>query len=228
MPNLVHSGSSGIHSADINQAMRTRFLQFLFPVLFLGPLLFGGWSAMLYADPLGRMPHAPDPSAFLLVASQQMADPRFRNTVLLVTMHANTGPIGVIVNRPENITLVKMFPEYPAAREFSLFYGGPVYPGQVSYLVRGGDAVERTLMISGNCYLAYDLPILGELLGGTRRYKDLRVMHGMASWAPGQLESEINQGDWYVMPPDEATIFDHPVAEMWQELHRRANSSRDI
>jgi putative transcriptional regulator len=224
MPNHFHSNSSGIHYARINQAMRTRLLI----LLFLDTLLFSGWPAMLHADPLEQIPHASDSPAFLLVASQQMADPRFRKTVLLVTRHGNTGPIGVIVNRSENITLDKILPEYPAAKEFSLFNGGPLYPGQISYLVRGGDAVERTLTISSNIYLAYDMPILGELLGGKRRYKNLRVMHGMASWAPGQLEHEIKLGDWVAMPIDDAVIFDLPPADMWRELHRRTNHLQEI
>jgi putative transcriptional regulator len=204
--------------------MRNRFPRFIL----LGALLLIGRSAMLFADPLEQTPHTQDSSAILLVASQQMADPRFRKTVLLVTRHGKTGPIGVIVNRPESVTLDKMFPEYPVAKELSLFNGGPVYPGQVSYLVRGGDAVERALAISSNIYLAYDLPSLDELLSGKRRYKDLRVMHGMASWAPGQLEYEIKLGDWDALPVDEAVIFDQPPAEMWQELHRRANRYQEI
>jgi putative transcriptional regulator len=196
--------------------------------VFLCALLIGGWSVMLHAEPLEQMPHTQDSSAILLVASQHMADPRFRKTVLLVTRHGNTGPIGIIVNRPESVTLDKMFPDYPVAKELSLFNGGPVYPGQVSYLVRGGDAVENALTISSNIYLAYDLPKLDELLTGKRRYKDLRVVHGMAAWAPGQLEREIKLGDWYTMPIDEAAIFDRHPAEMWQELHRRANRYQEI
>ena len=151
-----------------------------------------------------------------------MADPRFSDTVILVTMHGNTGPIGVIVNRPQDITLDKIFPAYPAAKEFSLFYGGPVYPKQISYLVRGADAVEGALAISGNIYLAYDASLLGELLNGKRNYTGLRVMHGLASWAPGQLEYEIIRGDWIVMPLDDAVIFDRPPAEMWRELQSHA------
>ena len=65
---------------------------------------------------------------------------------------------------------------------------------------------------------------LRELLNGKRRYKNLRVIHGLASWAPGQLEYEIRCGGWYVLPLDEAAIFDHPPAQMWQELYNRANS----
>lgn len=192
--------------------------------LFLIALLVSNWPSLLHAGQPEQMPQEPESSSFLLVASKQMPDPRFRKTVLLITRHGNTGPIGVIVNRPQDITLDKIFPAYPAAKEFSLFYGGPAYPKQISYLVRGGDALEGALTISSNIYLAYDIPILGELLDGKRRYKDLRVMHGLASWAPWQLEYEIKHGDWYVLPLDAAAIFDHPPAEMWQELYSRANS----
>ena len=190
-------------------------------VLLLGVLLMGCRSALLYADQPQQLPTSP---GFLLVASKQMLDPRFHQAVLVVTKHGNSEPIGVIVNRPRDITLDKMFPEIPEAKKFSLFYGGPVYPRQISYLVRGGEAVKGALTISGKIYLAYDMPALGELLNGKRPYKDLRVMHGLASWATGQLEYEINQGGWYVMPFDEAVIFDRPPAEMWLELYNRAIS----
>jgi putative transcriptional regulator len=192
--------------------------------LFLGALLVGSRPTLLHADPSGQIPLEPAASSFLLVASKQMNDPRFRKTVLVVTSHGNTGPIGVIVNRPQDIKLDMIFPDYPKATDYSLFYGGPAYPGEISYLVRGGEAVEGALTISSDIYLAYDMQTLEELLNGKRHYKDLRVMHGFASWAPGQLEFEIRRGGWYVLPLDEAVIFDRPPAQMWQELYNRANS----
>lgn len=208
-----------------NRTMLTP-LRFL---LFLGVLLIGNWPAWLHAGQPGQMPLEATPrelasSSFLLVASEQMPDPRFHKTVLVVTRHGNTGPIGVIVNRPQDIKLAKIFPDASQAQELSLFYGGPAYPKQISYLVRGGEAVKDALTISSNIYLAYDVATLGELLNGKRPYKDLRVMHGLASWAPGQLEYEIKLGSWYVMPFDEAVIFDRPSADIWQELYNRANS----
>ena len=224
VPNPFRSTSSSARNTDINQTMRTRFLA----LLCLCTLSFNSWPVMLQADPLEQMPSSPAASAFLLVASEQMADPRFRKTVILVTQHGDTGPIGVIVNRPQAITLDKIFPAYPAAKDLSLFYGGPVNPGQVFYLVRGGEAVAGALTISSNIYLAYDMPTLDELLNGKRRYTDLRVMHGVASWAPGQLEYEIKLGAWLVMPVDEAVIFDRSPAGMWQELHYRTNRPQEF
>ena len=205
---------------DHDQTMHTR----LRVLVFLGALLVGSWPVFLHADQPEPVPQTQASSSFLLVASQQMPDPRFRKTVLVVTRHGNTGPIGVIVNRPQDVKLDEVFPDHPEAKAINLFYGGPAYPEQISYLVRGGEAVEGALTISGSIYLAYDVTTLGELLDGKRHYKDLRVMHGLASWAPGQLEYEIKLGGWYVMPFDEAVIFDRPPAEMWQELYNRANS----
>jgi putative transcriptional regulator len=198
-------------------------------LLFLGALLVGNWPTLLYADQLGQMPSEKAPgvstsSSFMLVAGKQMPDPRFRKTVLVVTTHGKSGPIGVIVNRSEDIKLDQLFPDSAAAKVRSLFYGGPAYPKQISYLVRGGEAVKGALTISSNIYLAYDMPTLGELLNDKRPQKDLRVMHGLASWAPGQLEYEIKLGSWYVMPFDETVIFDHPPEGIWQELYNRANS----
>ncbi len=193
-------------------------------LIFLGALLVGSRPASLHADPSGQMPVGPSASSILLVASKEMNDPRFRKTVLVVTSHGSTGPIGVIVNRPQDTSLDKIFPDYPKAKDLSLFYGGPAFPGEISYLVRGGEALEGALTISSDTYLAYDMRTLEELLNGKRRYKDLRVMHGFASWAPGQLEFEIRRGGWYVLPLDEAVIFDSPPAQMWQELYNRANS----
>jgi putative transcriptional regulator len=197
---------------------RSRFLVFLIA------LFVSNVPCLINASHSEQMQQEHEPSSFLLVASKQMPDPRFHEAVLLVTKHGNTGPIGVIVNRPQDVTLDKIFPTSPAAKEFSLFYGGPAYPKQISYLVRGGEAIEGALTISNNIYLAYDMPILGELLGGKRQYKNMRVMHGLASWAPGQLEYEIKLRSWYVLPFDEAIIFDHSPAGMWQELFNRANS----
>ena len=199
--------------------MRTRFRL----LLFFASLFVSSWPALLHAGTPERVPHDPVSSSFLLVASEQMTDPRFQKTVLLISRHGHAAPIGIIVNRPQDITLDKIFPAYPSAKEFSLFYGGPVFPKQVSYLVRGGQALKGALAVSKNINLANDVSVLEELLSGKRDYKDLRVMLGLASWAPGQLEFEISQGGWYVMPLDEAIIFDRPPAEMWQEMYNRAN-----
>ncbi len=203
----------------MDQAMDKR----LNVLLLLVAVFAGIWPNLLHAEQSVQMPHALPSNSFLLVASGQMADPRFRKTVILVTRHGNTGPIGVIVNRQLEVTLDKIFTDSsPSARNLHLFYGGPTYSKQISYLVRGTDDVKGALTVSAGVQLAYDLPLLGELLDGKRVYTGLRVMHGLAAWAPGQLEIEIEQGSWFVMPFNEAVIFDQSPEGMWQALQGHA------
>lgn len=200
-------------------------------LVFLGILLFGGWPAMLLAyapmQPLRPLQPLESPldSSFLLVASRKLADPRFRETVILVTRISHSGPIGIVVNRPKDITLDKIFPAYPGAGNFRLFAGGPVNPEHVSYLFRGEGGAAGTLKVSEHVYLSYNMPLLAELLSGSRPHNGLRVVNGLAGWAPGQLEKEIARGDWYVLPVNEEIIFDRPPADIWPELFRKATTA---
>lgn len=124
--------------------------------------------------------------------------------------------------------LDEVFPKYPAAKNTKVLNGGPVYPGQLSYLVRGGEAEKSTLKLSDNSYLGYDTKVLEEMLEGKRPYRNLLVAHGMASWAPGQLEHEISVGDWTSLPIDDALIFDRPSDTLWEELNRRATHMHEL
>lgn len=204
-------------------ALRSNLRSFFFTVL-----IFAGMSGSICAAPTGEEAHSTKPTAFLLVSSQQMADPRFRQTVLVVTRHGKMGPVGIVINRPEDVMLDEVFPKYPAAKNTKVLNGGPVYPGQLSYLVRGGEAEKSTLKLSDNSYLGYDTKVLEEMLEGKRPYRNLLVAHGMASWAPGQLEHEISVGDWTSLPIDDALIFDRPSDTLWEELNRRATHMHEL
>jgi putative transcriptional regulator len=195
---------------------------------FVAALLTSAWPTMLRAQEHGGGPDVPPDAAILLVASEQMTDPRFRGTVLVVTGHGNTGPIGVVINRPTGIALDELFPEHSTASGFHLFYGGPAYPKQLCYLIRGAGAVKGALLVSGATYLALDQGFLGEILDGRRHYTGLRVMQGIASWAPGQLEYEIKSGRWFVLPMDESAIFDFPPERLWQHLRDRAVRAQEF
>ena len=76
--------------------LQSRFL------LFLGALLLGGWPTALMAyapmQPRQSMEPPPEPGV-LLVASRKLADPRFHETVVLVTRNRHSGPIGIVINR---------------------------------------------------------------------------------------------------------------------------------
>lgn len=168
--------------------------------------------------------------SLVLVASEQLDDPRFRQTVVLVTRHggARSGAIGIIVNRPLRTTLRQIFPKIPESADApALHYGGPVSPENLVYLFRTTQQVPaEVLEVHPRVYLAQSPALLGRLLHRELRADGLRVFAGYAGWAPGQLETEIRRGDWLLLPVGDDILFPSVPQGLWKELHRRASQRR--
>ena len=159
----------------------------------------------------------------LLIAAEGMADPRFRKSVVLVTRHGRSGStVGVIVNRVLGSGLDRVFPEIKQAAQHRLHYGGPVAPGEIVFMVRSEAAPAAAIDLAERLFLSSNLGSLRQLLDAPTPATQLRVFSGFSSWAPDQLESEIDRGDWYLLPVDVDALFDVPLDEMWPRLWRRA------
>jgi putative transcriptional regulator len=163
-------------------------------------------------------------ASILLVASSGIKDPRFAQTVIVVTRHGRSPPIGVIVNRPTAATVGQLFPKLPEG-ELSrpLLYGGPVATDQVTFLFRSRQGSDDAIAVAPNVHLGRSGATLRKLLRGEHPHHGLMVIIGYAGWAFGQLEKEIERGDWFVLPMDEKAVFEHPADTMWRDLHRRAS-----
>lgn len=180
------------------------------------------------------MPRAPvfaaeaaNGSALLLVAAEHMADPRFRQSVVLVTRHGRSrSTIGVIVNRAFDVPLDRLFPDLKPAAKHRLHYGGPVSAGQIVFMVSRPTAPPSAIALADGLFLSSDIDSLRRLLGAPTPQNRLRVFDGFASWAPGQLEGEIDRGDWHLLPVDAEAIFSVPLEDLWLTLWRRATELR--
>ncbi len=168
-----------------------------------------------------------DSRSVLLVAAEGMADPRFRQAVVLVTRHGRSqSPIGVIVNRVLDMPLDRVFPELKQAAQHRLHYGGPVALGQLVFLVRSDTAPAASITLAERLFLSSDGDSLRALLGAPTPANRLRVFNGFASWAPDQLEGEIDRGDWYLLPVDADALFSDPLDELWPRLWNLATQIR--
>lgn len=164
-----------------------------------------------------------DSHSVLLVAAEGMADPRFRQSVVLVTRHGRSSEsVGVIVNRATDVSLDRLFPQLKPALRHRLHYGGPVAPGKIVFLVRSKAAPVAAIAMAEHLFLSSDGGSLKQLLAAPTPATRLRVFNGFASWAPDQLEGEIDRGDWYLLPVDADVLFSDPLDEMWPKLWRRA------
>jgi putative transcriptional regulator len=168
---------------------------------------------------------APLANGVFLVAKPGMADPNFRETVVLITEpEVGGGPVGVIVNRPLDAKLSRIVPGLrDVPKEFDQVYlGGPVAPDHILFLVRTPQRPEHALKVLPDVYLSADRKLAEKIVGGRTTATAFRAYAGSSGWEPDQLQSEIEGGGWYVIPADADTIFSADPSNMWAALIRRA------
>jgi putative transcriptional regulator len=191
-------------------------------VLFL-PALFAAVNALAQEqNPKGQH------DSILLVAAPHMMDLNFARTVVLVMFPTDTGPSGVILNRPTRMMLRDIWPERDdrQGRTDLLCVGGPVQPDGLLFLFRMQPPPQRAWWAVDDIYFSGDGDLLNTLLQQPGPDPDQRFFAGFAGWAPGQLEREIERGDWHVLKVDAEVVYDTELDTLWQRMHQRATMLR--
>jgi putative transcriptional regulator len=159
-----------------------------------------------------------------LVAKPGLGDPNFAETVVLVFFPPDSGPLGVIVNRPTALTVAEAFRNDPAMREWTetIFEGGPVHGDMLAFLFRRGTPPERSLHVLGDLYLSADRGVLDDLRR-QRPARPPRFFLGLAGWSSAQLDMEVASGAWYVLKEDIDAILKLDPRKMWKLLLDRVS-----
>jgi len=155
--------------------------------------------------------------AHFLVAAPQLADPNFLHTVVLMIQHTEEGALGVVLNRPTTKTVRELWEEVgeaPCNAEGSVHLGGPV-PGPIMSVHTNQFFAE--LEILPGVFFAAKKNNLDELVLQTD--DPLRVFLGHAGWGPGQLENEMEEGAWQILPATAETIF-YDGSDLWEKVRR--------
>jgi len=155
----------------------------------------------------------------LLVAEQGMEDPRFRETVILLLKHDDEGSVGLILNRPTRFSLAESFPQFDKIftdLKGPLWLGGPVSPRSALVLIESEDPPPGARKVFGRVYVT-GVRQLVFWLHKDRSKERFRVYAGSTGWAPGQLDDELERGDWDVAPATEETIFGRDPHQQWQQ-----------
>ncbi len=157
-----------------------------------------------------------------LVANEQLPDPRFRDRVILLIQHDAQGSAGLIVNRTSRLPLAKVLPEGSklAGQGMTLSYGGPVEPKTLLALVKvRNNPPEPAGEIMDSLYVT-GLGVLDEWTDFSDEVVGYRAFAGYTGWASGQLESEMQKGDWHVVPADEQSILAGGGVQLWKRLRK--------
>jgi putative transcriptional regulator len=155
----------------------------------------------------------------LLISGARLLDANFRHTVVLIGSHDETGAVGVVLNRPLDVTVEEAVPalaELTGARE-KLFRGGPVEPHQAVLLVDVTDPSILDVSVVGSVgFLTGEVPV--DVRPAVRR---ARVYVGHAGWGPGQLEAELAVDAWIPEPATGEDIFTAEADSLWRRILER-------
>ena len=159
-----------------------------------------------------------------LIAMPGMADENFAGSVVYLCEHTENGALGLVINKPTDITLGNLFEkvELPLDRaelaRQPVFFGGPVQTerGFVLHDPQGAEGVyTSTMAIPGGLEMTTSRDVLEAMSqgGGPRR---VFVTLGYSGWGAGQLEDELGRNGWLTAQADPAIIFETPVEQRYQ------------
>ena len=157
----------------------------------------------------------------LLVATDELRDPRFSETVILLLHYGPDGAVGVAINRPTWVEAAVAFPGNPFLDDYTgrIYFGGPVAPASLVTLVRISDIGELQLEpILDDVYFGSDPNQLGPTIV-VNTEQELHLYAGHASWEGGQLEREITAGSWRVVAATAEHVFTSEPLDLWVELY---------
>jgi putative transcriptional regulator len=161
-----------------------------------------------------------------LVASKQLRDPQFFETVVLLIEYDSQGAMGLVINRPTTVKLSKVLPEIEGLQKRSdtIYLGGPVAKNQLMLLIRTNSPPEGSRLVFKDIYISSSQTIIEKMIDNPDTPERFRVYAGYAGWAPGQLDREVSRGGWHILRADEESVFDKTPSEIWPELIRRSSA----
>ena len=192
------------------------------PVLLLLAVL--AWPACLpAAEPVVGGPNL---TGQLLVATPEIRDWRFQETVILIVRHDAEGALGIVINKPiGNPPLAQLLDSIGQDSDgitgrVRLFYGGPLHP-EIGFILHSTDYHgAHSVGIDSQLAMTNSADILRDIAQGRGPAKQL-VAFGHAGWGPGQLDSEMAHGVWCTAPADPALVFDEDRDGLWERAMMR-------
>ncbi|MEZ5318237.1 MAG: YqgE/AlgH family protein [Vicinamibacterales bacterium] len=160
----------------------------------------------------------------LLLSMPQLLDPNFARTVVLLCEHASDGAFGLIVNRPADISAgeaVQMEPPIQQPNETPLLLGGPVEPQRGWILTANPPEDVEARELGAGLFLSASPLLLRRVLSASEPPARTHVLAGYAGWGAGQLDAELAESAWLIMPVELDLIFDVAVEDAWETAIRR-------
>lgn len=154
----------------------------------------------------------------LLIAMPNLTDPYFSKSVTFICTHNQDGAMGIVINRPTDMTYSMLFEkvnlplENPLLSNRSILYGGPVQIERGFVLHEPAGEWDSSITIADGIALTTSKDILSAVAHGTGPEK-LLISLGYAGWVSGQLEQEMAQNAWLSVKPEDIPTLKKIVFE---------------
>ena len=160
----------------------------------------------------------------LLIAGPSLLDPNFWRTVVLVVEHTDDGALGLVLNRPSETTVGEAVGQLEELvdPDDQLFIGGPVQTSAVIVLAEFEDPGDAALIAFA------DIGVLAagsSLQDAGASVRSGRAFVGHSGWGPGQLDAELDRGDWILEPARRDDAFSGEPDELWSGVLTRKGGS---
>jgi putative transcriptional regulator len=163
-----------------------------------------------------------------LIAMPGMGEGTFAGTVVYLCEHSEKGALGLVINKPIDITLKNLFEKVELSldrddlAELPVYFGGPVQTERGFVLHEplsdesGDSPYNSSLRIAGGLEMTTSKDVLEAISNGAGPKKVL-VTLGYSGWAAGQLEDELGRNSWINVEAEPGIIFDTPVGQRYDK-----------
>lgn len=159
-------------------------------------------------------------SNHFLIAMPSMLDPVFGGTVVYLCEHNERGALGMVINKPTDLTMNDLFERLDLKTEIAPFaekpilFGGPVQDDRGFVLHSPIGQFSSMLKVTDDIAFTTSKDVLEAVASGAGPQR-LLVSIGYSGWGAGQLEDEIRRNGWLTVEADPAVIFDLPFNERY-------------
>ncbi|NQV41477.1 MAG: YqgE/AlgH family protein [Candidatus Marinimicrobia bacterium] len=157
----------------------------------------------------------------ILISMPHLTDPYFSRSLVFICEHDEQGAMGLIMNKSFDDDVVKeVFPTLiindEAINEVisPMYFGGPVSLEQ-GFILHSNDYITSdTIQVTEEFSLTSNSAVIDAIQAGQGPHH-FKMMLGYAGWGEGQLEREIENGDWLFQEVTLEFIFEGNDSEKW-------------
>ena len=158
----------------------------------------------------------------LLIAMPHMKDPFFSKSVIYICEHNRAGTMGIIINKQFNDSKLNSFfgnlftldKKYNSLKD-DIYFGGPVLVEKGLIIHLSNNKTPESICVSNSICITSDLSFLTQL--NEKNNAPFKLMLGHAGWSSGQLEKELENGDWLIQNTTDDFLLSIPAKQMWKQ-----------